>query len=95
MCYMIAGWLAVAGVLQSVINFDEQVPKRTKLAALYAFAGCDLAWIALMLFYTKYFSVYHLVGSAFTIYRRTRFWIPGGETPFTSLNPPLDADERK
>ena len=88
MCFMIAGWLFVAGVLQGVINFDEKVPIRTKLTALYAFAGCDVAWIVLMVVYTKYFSIYHIVGSVFTIYQRTRFWIPGRVSPFVEVDVP-------
>ena len=81
MCYMVAGWLAVAGLLQASINFDVGVPKRTKLTALYAFAFCDVLWIGLMLYYTSYFSMYHIIGSAFTIYQRAQYWI-GGETMF-------------
>ena len=83
MCYMIAAWLAVAGVLQCSINFDAHVPVRTKKVALYTFALCDLAWIFLMVNFSVYFSPYHLVGSAFTILQRTRFWLPGiGDSPF-------------
>ncbi len=82
MCYMIAAWLAVAGALQFGINFDTGVPLRTKMLALYSFALCDLAWIVLMVCYTPYFSVYHIVGSIFTIYQRARFWLPGGDRPF-------------
>ena len=78
MCYMIAAWLAVAGVLQGSVNFDPSVPRRTKLCALYCFALCDAVWVVLMVMYTSYFSVYHIVGSAFTIYQRARFWLPGG-----------------
>ena len=83
MCYMIAGWLAVAGILQFGINFDDAVPERTKRIALYSFALCDILWIWLMIDFTQYFSVYHIVGSVFTIYQRARFWIPGREAPFS------------
>ena len=79
MCYMIAGWL---GILQAVVNFDDAVPRRTKLTALYAFACCDLLWIGLMVHYFAIFSIYHIVGSVFTIYRRAKYWIPNGEAPF-------------
>jgi hypothetical protein len=82
MCYMIAAWLAVAGILQMSINFDPNVPKRTKLAALYTFAACDLAWIVLMVLYTSLFSPYHIIGSALTIYQRGQFWMPNGEAMF-------------
>ena len=82
MCYMIASWLALAGVLQCCINFDTSVPLRTKQIALYSFAACDLVWVVLMIAYTQLFSVYHIVGSAFTIFQRARFWIPGREEPF-------------
>ena len=86
MCYMIAGWLGVAGLLQWGINFDENVPIRTKELALYSFAACDLIWIVLMVYYSSYFSIYHIVGSAFTIYQRAKFWVPykHKETPFVS-----------
>ena len=86
MCYMIAGWLAVAGILQCGINFDDAVPERTKRIALYSFALCDLLWVWLMLDFSAYLSIYHIVGSAFTIYQRTRFWIPGRETPFVNMS---------
>lgn len=79
MSFMIAAWLAV---LQAGINFDQQVPLRTKLVALYSFAACDLVWIILMIYYTPYFSAYHIVGSIFTIYQRAQFWLPGGEEAF-------------
>lgn len=82
MCYMIAAWLAVAGALQCGINFDPAVPRRTKRLALYAFALCDAAWLVLMVGYASSFSAYHLVGSAFTIYQRAQFWLPGGQEPF-------------
>ena len=82
MCYMIASWLAVAGILQGSINFDDTVPKRTKRTALYSFALCDIVWIWLVIHYLQCFSVYHIVGSAFTIHQRARFWIPGREEPF-------------
>lgn len=82
MCYMIASWLAVAGMLQFGINFDPDVPIRTKRLALYTFAACDVAWIVLMVWFTPYFSAYHIVGSAFTIYQRAQFWLPGGDKPF-------------
>lgn len=82
MCYMIAAWLAVAGTLQCSINFDDAVPRRTKLVALYSFAACDAAWIALMLLFTPLFSPYHIAGSAFTIWQRARFWVPGGDALF-------------
>ena len=82
MCYMIAAWLAVAGVLQASINFDPRVPRRTKLCALYSFAMCDIAWVALMLLYTSNFSIYHIAGSALTIFQRARFWLPGGVPTF-------------
>ena len=86
MCYMIAGWLGVAGLLQWGINFDDNVPIRTKQIALYSFAACDLIWIFLMLNYISYFSIYHIVGSAFTIYQRAKFWVPSKnrEKPFIS-----------
>lgn len=86
MCYMIAGWLGVAGILQWAINFDDNVPIRTKRIALYSFAACDLVWIVLMLYYTSYFSIYHIAGSAITIYQRTKFWMPSDmkEDPFLS-----------
>ena len=82
MCYMIAAWLAVAGTLQCSINFDDTVPKHTKLVALYAFVLCDAAWVALMVSFASYFSMYHIIGSAFTICQRARFWRPGGEAMF-------------
>lgn len=86
MCFMIASWLAVAGVLQAAINFDPAVPLRTKKLALYSFAACDVAWVALMICYTPCFSIYHIVGSAFTIYQRARFWVPGGEDAFALVD---------
>ena len=86
MCYMIAAWLAVAGVLQCSINFDDAVPRRTKRVALYSFAACDLAWIWLMAAYAPYFSIYHIVGSVYTIAQRARFWRPGGEPIFVNNN---------
>lgn len=92
MSYMIASWLAVAGVLQFSINFDTTVPLRTKQITLYSFAACDLAWIVLMIAYTKLFSVYHIIGCAFTIYQRARFWIPGREDPFCDMRA---ADQNK
>lgn len=74
---MLAGWLAVAGTLQCGINFDPRVPLRTKLVALYAFALCDVFWLALMAQHAHCFTVYHIVGSLFTISQRARFWLPG------------------
>ena len=73
MTFMIAGWLAVAGVLQAAINFDECVPVRTKWTAVVCFAACDVAWIALMIKYTALFSAYHIVGSVYTIGQRAYF----------------------
>ena len=90
MCYMIASWLFVAGVLQGAINFDVHVPYRTKLIALYSFALCDMAWIFLMIYYTPLFSLYHIVGSAFTIRQRAKFWIPNREIAFIRKNELLD-----
>ena len=98
MCYMIAAWLFVAGVLQCGINFDVAVPRRTKQLALYSFALCDAAWLVLMVHYTMYFSAYHLVGSAVTIWQRARFWIPGREKAFLDVQSPhtlSDATTRK
>ena len=85
MTLMIASWLAVAGILQAAINFDDEVPARTKFAALYSFAACDMAWILLMVYFAHYFSIYHIVGSIFTIYQRAQFRIPGREAPFSPL----------
>ena len=73
MIFMIAGWLFTAGSLQAFINFDLKVPRRTKLGALYTFFVCDLIWIVLMIEYTKFFSMYHIVGSMYTITQRTQF----------------------
>ena len=92
MCYMIAGWLGVAGVLQWGINFDDNVPIRTKKIALYSFAACDLIWIALMLYYTSYFSVYHIAGSAITIYQRAQFWIPSSEKQDAFISEFIEVD---
>ena len=75
MTFMIASWLATAGSLQAFINFDNLVPKKTKLASLYTFFICDLIWIYLMLEYTKYFSIYHIIGSIYTIFTRGQFVI--------------------
>ena len=73
MAFMIAAWLTTAGLLQAFINFDPLVPKRTKLAALYSFFLCDWLWIILMIKYTELFSIYHIVGSMYTIAIRTKF----------------------
>ena len=73
MTYMIAAWLATAGVLQAFINFDDEVPKRTKQIALYSFALCDVSWIVLMIKYTFLFSLYHIFGSCYTILQRFYF----------------------
>lgn len=73
MSFMIAAWLATAGLLQAVINFDERVPLRTKMVALFGFALCDAWWIVLMTRYTALFSAYHIVGSIYTILQRFTF----------------------
>lgn len=73
MTFMIAGWLGTAGILQAFINFDDSVPKRTRLAALYSFAMCDIVWIILMIQYIQLFSPYHVVGSIYTISQRLKY----------------------
>lgn len=73
MSFMIAAWLATAGSLQAFINFDPLVPSKTKYAALYTFFLCDLIWIYLMIEYTNLFSLYHIIGSAYTICARSQF----------------------
>lgn len=73
MTFMIAGWLGTAGILQAFINLDDLVPKRTRLAALYSFAACDIIWIILMVQYIHLFSPYHIVGSAYTIAQRFQY----------------------
>ena len=73
MTYMIAGWIFVAATLQASINFDDDVPRKTKLVSLYAFGICDWIWVILMIKYYYLFSLYHMLGSSAIIYRRFGF----------------------
>ena len=67
---MIAGWIALAGVLQAALNFDTRVAASTKQHALYAFFLCDIYWLPLMWLYQDVIHYNHIVGSIFTIFLR-------------------------
>lgn len=75
MTYMIAGWIFVAATLQAAINFDDKVPKRTKLVSLYSFGICDWIWVVLMIKYFHFFSLYHIFGSVAIILKRFEFML--------------------
>lgn len=74
---MVAGWIALAGVLQACINFDSRVNMQAKKYTLYAFFFCDWLWVALMVRFRSVIHLNHIVGSAFTIAIRLIFVLGG------------------
>lgn len=69
---IVAGWLAVAGALQGLINFST-TSFELKRGCLYVFFLCDVFWIGLMVAYRKEFKWTHIWGSIFTIAWRLPF----------------------
>ena len=75
MSQMIAGWLAVAFLLQASINFDKDVPKRTKLSCVYTFGACDWLWVYIITQHMSLISLYHILGTIAVVYIRFFFMI--------------------
>lgn len=73
--FLIAGWLAIAGVLQASIHFYEGSPNGLKRFCLFTFFGCDIFWIGLMILYREFFKWTHIYGSILTIVLRIPFVI--------------------
>lgn len=73
--FMMAGWIGVAGILQAAINFDNNVPAKTKLISLYTFGLCDWFWVLLIIQHFHVFSFYHVVGSLYIIWRRLEYML--------------------
>lgn len=73
--YLIAGWLAIAGILQALIHFYNDSPPGLKRACLFTFFGCDIFWIVLMITHRDLFKWTHVYGSIVTISLRIPFVI--------------------
>ena len=82
---MIAGWIALAGVLQAALNFDTRVAASTKQHALYAFFLCDIYWLPLMWLFQDVIHYNHIVGSIFTIFLRLTFVLRGPSACFVEI----------
>ena len=73
--YMLAGWLAVAGILQGAINLNDHSSKNLKYIALYTFGACDWLWIILIMQHMKLLSLYHIIGTIITVSIRQQYLV--------------------